>query len=301
MAIFCAKAAIARRSRIQLKKKILEHAPANDPKAENPVIPPVEKSAAEAPEKEKELSPEEKKREERFSEAQDELQALRVSLPQSPLSTNALDLLHEVWDRPVADAVREVNEARAKNEILKYHAAIILHALVPDKVAKPEILDIGPREPKEDIPEMSVEQMADEELPAESVVATSGKPVPGYPEGYVPGPKKERPAPGEREVLDQKLTDGIIAHRNVYRNIRGDGDAWNAILNSGPNGVANFLDKLQVLTGILRLGLASDVMKRYDLIITSARETGVANGSIDINDADLASGDMDAVENWLKK
>ena len=360
------------------------------------------------------VSPEEEKREERFSEADTELQALRKRLPNSPLPTNALDLLHEVWDRPVADAVRAVKEARERNEILKYHAAIILHALVPDKVAKPEIFDIQIGESAKNMPgEMTVEQMADEEAGSEAAEAKSGRPVPGYPEGYVPrekravveqsgddaakeerfaearreldaeglssktlhaalevlekartmptdqavpyvinaernfdileyhanvilhalipermpkpkepgipgvetaGPtavaegapkkpeQKEKVVSKERNALDQQLKEGIDLRRDSYRSIRGESDGKKRIFDAGSEGVKAFFEQLDMLTRALRPKLTPYLMKKYNLTITSARETGIEPPEdIYVNIDDFVSMDFEAAQKLADK
>ncbi len=153
---------------------------------EKPVVGPA--ASGEKPASVEETNIEEKKRDERFSEASTELEEQKKRSPSNQSLVNAIDLLREARDKPIQDAVRQVVDAQARDhKISKYQAAVILHALIPDQFAKPEVADMGSGEPGQDIPEMSVEQMANEwEGPD---LKSAGKPMPGYPEGYVPRKK----------------------------------------------------------------------------------------------------------------
>ena len=106
----------------------------------------------------------------------------------------------------------------------------------------------------------------------------------------------------ERKILDQQLKDGISIRQDMYRSIRGNKEARNNILDSGSDGIKDFLSRLDVFTKELRPKLSPYVMKKFDLIITTTGETGVPReGDIYVNVDDLTSADFEAVQQLAEK
>lgn len=301
-------------------------------------------------------------REKFISEARNEFKARALKKSDDSSPVNALDIIDEVRNMPVGDAVLRVAEAQKRDHrISKYQAALILHAIIPDRVPRPDISDIKFHEPgyvpKNAVGENSVEQVANEEE----------RPVPGFPEGYVrrakkapergvgavddslgrwedeggqvaapieksaeadakekhlaevvtPAPeegrtagsaresresaKEEKEMSPERKALDQRLRDGMSLHRDLYRDIHGDQDARDKILDGGLDEVKNFLERLDVFTKVLVHEMRPYLMGKYDLIATVTEETGLRGKNINVNVDDFVSKDFSAIRQLAEK
>lgn len=230
----------------------------------------------------------------------------------------------------IANMVHYVATQRQSRRISKYHAAIILHALDPRflKPEDVNIKHLEPGDERgEDIPEEKFEPETAVVAPSG---VNAGKPTPGRPEGYVPRDKrtsqhkagtlddslgrwegeggqvatsetgsKEEAVSVDRQaldrradriLLDQRLRTEIESRRSVYRDLFGDKEAREEILDSGPDGMDNFLRRLDAVTAIL--STESEALKKRDLIITARKRTGITSNSIYVNVEDLASGDL---------
>jgi predicted nucleic acid-binding Zn-ribbon protein len=179
---------------------------------------------------------------------------------------------------PTEEAVRYVINAERNFEILEYHADVILHALIPDRVPKPTEGNV-PRAEQADA--------------ASNAVAGAAR------EGREP---EEETMSAERKALDQQLKDGIDMRQDMYRSIRGNKDARDKILDGGPDGVRGFLERLSVFTAALLPKLTPYIMKKHDLIVTATGETGVPRkGDIYVNVDDFMAADFEAVQQLAEK
>ena len=229
---------------------------------------------------------------ERLAEVRRDFEAERS--PSKTLQA-ALEILDRVKTMPTEDAVRYVINAERHFEILEYHADAILHALIPDRVAKPVEENIPP----------AAETAAGSTAKAAPVAPTGEEAVPVARTETAPEdreePEERITVSPEKRVLDQQLKNGINACKEAYRNIRGDNAARNAILDGGPDGVKTFLERLNVFTKALRSDLSPSIMKHCDLIITSTVYTVGAHRNIYLNSDELSSADFEAIQQLAKK
>jgi hypothetical protein len=214
-------------------------------------------------------------REDRLAEARRDLGT--ESSPSKTLRA-ALEVVEKVRTMPTEEAVRYVINAERDFKILEYHADVILHALIPDRVSKPTEGNV-PRA-----------EQADAAPNAAAGVAREGR------------EPREEAMSAERKALDQQLKDGIDMRQDMYRSIRGNKDARDKILDGGPDGVKNFLERLGVFTTALLPKLTPYIMKKHDLIVTATGETGVPRkGDIYVNVDDFMAADFEAVQQLAEK